>query len=155
MIKPMGERLYDGDLYRLTVNNRSGTPLYFWVIGVGLSGRTALVTNDQPSGYRTEPHTHRATAPVRVYWPSDVPERGPRPETVHVIVGDRRMDLSALASREARDRSAHTSDSALGALLQEVWDGVRDSQMVVGEEFRYRVWTVHADALPRIQEVGT
>ncbi|MFJ4201985.1 caspase domain-containing protein [Streptomyces sviceus] len=148
-IRPMGERLYDGDLYRVTVHNRCGTPLYFWVLGVGLSGRTALVTNDQPSGYRAEPHTHCATAPVRVYWPGDVPERGPRPETIHLIVGDRRMDLSALSSREARDRSAHTTAPALGALLQEVWDGVRDQQMDGGEEFHYRVWTVHADALPR------
>lgn len=155
VIRPMGECLYDGDLYRATVNNRSGTPLYFWVIGVGLSGRTALVTNDQPSGYRTQPHTRRATAPVQVYWPPDVPEQGPRPETVHLIVGDRPMDLSGLASREARDRSARTTDHALGALLQEVWDGVRDQRMDVGEEFHYRVWTVHADALPRTRETGT
>ncbi|QQM41519.1 caspase family protein [Streptomyces liliifuscus] len=153
-LRPMGERFYDGDVYRAAVHNRSGTPLYFWVIGVGLSGRTALVTNDQPSGYRVEPHTERATAPVRLYWPSDVPESGPRPETVHLIVGDRRMDLSGLASREARDRSARTTDTALGALLQEVWDGVRDQRLDVGEEFHYRVWTVHADALPRPREAG-
>ncbi|MFE2886347.1 caspase family protein [Streptomyces sp. NPDC059272] len=155
VLKPMGERLYDGDVYRVTVGNRSGTPLYFWVLGVGLSGRTALVTNDQPSGYRVEPHTHRRTAPVRLYWPSDVPEQGPRTETVHLIVGDRRMDLSALASREAHDRSARTADPALDALLQEVWNGLRDQRMDGGEEFHYRVWTVHADALPRTGQAGT
>jgi len=154
-VKPTGERWYDGDVYRVTVDNRSDRPLFFWVIGVGLSGRTALVTNDQPSGYRVEPRTHRATAPVQVYWPSDVPELGPRPETVHLIVGDRRMDLSGLASREARERSAHTAGPALGALLQEVWDGVRDQRMDAGEEFHYRVWTVHADTLPRTGQAGT
>ncbi|MFI0543168.1 caspase domain-containing protein [Streptomyces sp. WSLK1-3] len=146
---PMGERLHDGDLYRVTVYNRSRTPLYFWVLGVGLSGRTSLVTNDQPSGYRVEPGSRRATAPVRVYWPADVPETGPRPETIHLIAGDRRMDLGALASREGRDRSAPTAAPALGALLQEVWDAVRDQRLDGDEEFHYRVWTVHADALPR------
>ncbi|WP_329273024.1 caspase family protein [Streptomyces sp. NBC_01451] len=155
LLKPTGERLYDGDLYRVTVHNRSGARLYFWVVGVGLSGRTALVTNDQPSGYPTEPWSARTTAPVRVYWPPDVPEQGPRPETVHLIVGDRPMDLGGLTSREARDRSARTADPALGALLQEVWEGVRDQRMDGGEDFHYRVRTVHAQALPRTWEAGT
>ncbi|MEU6370165.1 caspase family protein [Streptomyces sp. NPDC046931] len=145
-----GERLHHGDHYRVTVTNRSGVPLYFWVIGVGLSGRTSLVTNDQPSGYRLEPHgaEHRGTRttpPVTIYWPSDVPEQGPRPETIHVLVGDRPMDLSGLASRE---RSAHTAGPTLSALLREVWEGTRDQMLEVGEEFHYRVKTVHADALP-------
>ncbi|WP_031160874.1 caspase family protein [Streptomyces durhamensis] len=146
----VGERLHHGDHYRVTVTNRSGAPLYFWVIGVGLSGRTTLVTNDQPSGCRLEPHgaEHRGTRttpPVTIYWPHDVPRQGPRPETIHVLVGDRAMDLSALASRE---RSLHTADPTLSALLQEVWEGTRDQMLEVGQEFHYRVYTVHADALP-------
>ncbi|WP_326654114.1 MULTISPECIES: caspase family protein [unclassified Streptomyces] len=157
MLRPVGERLYGGDSYRVTVANLSGVPLYFWVIGVGLSGRTALVTNDQPSGYRLEPYgdehrSTRTTASVRIYWPSDVPAQGPRPETVHLLVGDRPMDLRGLASREAPSRSACTTDPALGALLQELWYGVRDQLLDVGEEFHYRVWTVHADALPQSRE---
>ncbi|WP_327327519.1 caspase family protein [Streptomyces sp. NBC_01210] len=160
VLRPVGERLYDGDSYRVTVANHCGVPLYFWVIGVGLSGRTALVTNDQPSGYRLEPcgdahRSTRTTASVKIYWPSDVPAQGPRPETVHLLVGDRPMDLRGLASRDAPSRSACRTDPALGALLQEVWYGVRDQLLDVGEEFHYRVWTVHADALPQPQESET
>lgn len=154
-----GERLCDGDRYRVTVTNRSGAPLYFWVIGVGLSGRTALVTNDQPSGYPLEPYGAghrgtRTTPTVTIYWPSDVPEQGPRPETIHVLVGDRAMDLGGLASREARERSVRTAGPTLQALLQEVWEGTRDQMLDVGEEFHYRLWTVHADALPSTEPEG-
>jgi hypothetical protein len=152
-LAPEGEFLYDGDRYWVTVTNTSDVPLYFWVIGVGLSGRTALITNDQPSGYRLEPldaehGSSRTTPGVKVYWPSDVPEQGPCQETVHVLVGDRQMDLGGLASRTDFERSVRAGDSALEALLTEVWDGVRDQQPVAGDEFHYRVRTVHAQAVP-------
>ncbi|MFE7835017.1 caspase domain-containing protein [Streptomyces sp. NPDC057474] len=153
-LKREGVRLYDGDRYRVVVANHSGDPLYFWVIGVGLSGRVTLVTADQPSGVRVEPQgaAHRGTRvtqPVEIYWPGDVPRRGPRPETVHVLVGDRPMDLGGLASPEARERASRGgADPALDALLREVWDGVRDQRPIGGEEFHHRVWTVHADAYP-------
>ncbi|GGW10025.1 hypothetical protein GCM10018980_33170 [Streptomyces capoamus] len=141
-LRPVGERLYPGDHYRVGVTNRSRTPLYFWVLDIGLSGRTALVTADQPSGYRVEPGTRRATRPVALYWPRDVPEDGPRPETVHVLVGDRPMDLSGLASRQggAGARAA----PALPALLREVADGTR-GRAAGPDALRYRVWTVEAD----------
>ncbi|MGX1885740.1 caspase family protein [Streptomyces sp. NPDC055287] len=154
----VGEWLYDRDRYRVTVTNQSGEPRYFWVVGVGLSGRTALVTNDQPSGYRLEPHgaphrSTRTTAPIRITWPQDVPRLGPRPETVHVLVGDRRMDLNVLTSVGPR-RNADTADPALMPLLQEVWGAFRDQVMEGGEEFRYRVHTVRADAVPYPREAG-
>ncbi|MBE4734410.1 MULTISPECIES: caspase family protein [Streptomyces] len=149
-----GVRLYDGDRYRVAVANRSAVPLYFWVIGVGLSGRVTLVTEDQPSGVRVEPWgaehgSTSVTPPVEVYWPVDVPRRGPRPETVHVLVGDRAMDLGGLASPTARERvSRDSADPGLDALLREVWDGVRDQRPLGATEFHHRVWTVHADAFP-------
>ncbi|MEV6397175.1 caspase family protein [Streptomyces sp. NPDC051907] len=151
VLRPSHDSLYDGDRYRVSVANHSGEPLYFWVLGVGLSGRSALVTNDQPSGYRLEPagapfRSTRTTPSIRIRWPKDVPGDGPRLETVHLLVGDRMMDLSGLTSREARDRDARGPDRALGSLLQEVWDGVRDQEQEKAEEFRYRLWTVHADA---------
>ena len=154
-LRPLGERLYDGDGYRVRVTNSSGASLYFWVVGVGLSGRTALVTNDQPSGYRVEPYTDRTTQPISLYWPEDVPKDGPRPETVQVIVGDRPMDLSGLGSREARTRSEAKAAPVLVALLQEVWDGARDQRIDMNEEFRYRVWTVDTDALPGSRRPGS
>ncbi|MBT2398199.1 caspase family protein [Streptomyces sp. ISL-100] len=154
----VGERLYDRDRYRVTVTNQTGEPLYFWVVGVGLSGRTALVTNDQPSGYHLEPHgaphrSTRTTAPIRITWPQDVPRLGPRPETVHVLVGDRPMDLNVLTSVGPR-RNADTTDPALMPLLQEVWGAFRDQVMEGAEEFHYRVHTVHANVLPDPREAG-
>ncbi|WP_406397218.1 caspase family protein [Streptomyces sp. NBC_00879] len=159
-LRPVGELLHSGDHYRVTVINHAGAPLYFWVIGVGVSGRTALVTNDQPSGYRLEPHgaehpSTRTTPCVTIYWPSDVPPQGPRPETIHVLVGDRALDLGGLASREARDRSLPTAGPTVSALLQEVWEGTRDQMLDVGQEFHYRVWTVHAEVLSQPRPKGT
>ncbi|MFF4233437.1 caspase domain-containing protein [Streptomyces sp. NPDC001820] len=153
-----GERLYDRDRYRVTVTNHSGEPRYFWVVGVGLSGRTALVTNDQPSGHRLEPHgaphrSIRTTAPIRITWPQDVPRLGPRPETVHVLVGDGPMDMSVLTSVGPR-RTAYATDPGLMPLLQEVWEACRDQAMEGAEEFHYCVHTVHADVLPRPREAG-
>lgn len=150
--KRTGVPVYDGDHYRVTVANRSDKPLYFWVIGVGLSGRVELVTNDQPSGCRAEPHgapalSTRVTPPVEIYWPPDVPRHGPRPETVHVLVGDRPMDLGGLTS-PAHQAVSRKADPDLNTLLREFWDGVRDQRPLGGEEFHYRVWSVHADAFP-------
>lgn len=154
----VGEQLYEGDRYRVTVANHSDEPLHFWVLGVGLSGRTALVTNDQPSGYRLEPHgaphrTARTTKPIRITWPGDVPRLGPRRETVHLLVGDRTMDLNVLTSGMRR-RSANVTDPALVPLLQEVWEAFRDQSLQGAEEFHYRVHTVQADALPQPRETG-
>ncbi|MBY8840575.1 caspase family protein [Streptomyces sp. SP2-10] len=152
------ERLYDRDRYRVTVTNHSEEPLYFWVLGVGLSGRTTLVTNDQPSGYRIEPHgaphrSARTTRPVKITWPADVPRLGARPETVHLLVGDRPMDLSVLTSAEAR-RASEATEPALKPLLQEVWGAFRDQVMEGSEEFHYCVRTVRAVALPHPREAG-
>ncbi|MFF0033942.1 caspase domain-containing protein [Streptomyces avermitilis] len=154
----VGEQLYEGDRYRVTLTNHSDEPLYFWVLGVGLSGRTALVTNDQPSGYRLEPHgaphrTTRTTKPIKITWPWDVPRLGPRRETVHLLVGDRTMDLNVLTSVGPR-RSADVTDPALMPLLQEVWEAFRDQTLEGADEFHYRVHTVQADALPRPRETG-
>ncbi|MFF8196486.1 caspase domain-containing protein [Streptomyces bobili] len=155
----VGEQLYEGDGYRVTVTNHSDEPQYFWVLGVGLSGRTALVTNDQPSGYRLESHgaahrTTRTTKPIRITWPRDVPRLGPRRETVHLLVGDRPMDLNVLTSVGPR-RSADVTDPALMPLLQEVWEAFRDQTLEGADEFHYRVHTVQADALPRPRRTGT
>ncbi|MFI1708620.1 caspase family protein [Streptomyces griseoruber] len=152
-LRPVGERLYDGDGYRVRVTNSAGTRVYFWVVGVGLSGRTTLVTNHQPSGCPVEPDRDHVTQPISLYWPPDVPqEGGSRAETVLVIVGDRPMDLSGLTSRETRTPAG--ARGALAQLLREVRDGVRDQRMTVGDEFRYRVWTVDAEALPHAERPG-
>ncbi|WP_460061000.1 caspase family protein [Streptomyces sp. YKOK-I1] len=155
-LRPVGERLYDGDRYRVRVTNSGGARVYFWVVGVGLSGRTTLVTNHQPSGCPVEPYGDGTTQPISLYWPSDVPrEGGSRAETVLVIVGDRAMDLGGLTSRGTRTPTEARSVPVLAQLLREVRDGVRDARMSAGNEFRYRVWTMDAEALPHAEVIGS
>lgn len=136
-----------GDRYRVSVTSGSHTPLYVWLLGVGLSGRTSLVTHDQPSGIRLEAaavHDDEVgwrSGPVEVWWPEDVPAEGSRPESVLLLVGDRPLDLSPLGGTARRRRSEPT---ALRVLLDEVCDGVRDSRAANGADgLRYRVFGWH------------
>ncbi|MET9518310.1 caspase family protein [Streptomyces sp. NPDC002994] len=145
-----------GDRYRISVAGGVHDELYVWVLGVGLSGRTSLVTHDQPSGIRLEPAAVPDTAhdpdvvmwdsgPVDIWWPDDVPAEGSRRESVLVLVGDRQMDLSPLV---AAVRNRRAEPTALSALLDEVCDGVRDSRRTTAEALRYRVFSWHTTVEP-------
>ncbi|WP_405804281.1 caspase family protein [Streptomyces sp. NBC_00210] len=149
--------LYPGDRYRLTVTNLSDQVLYSWIIGVGLSGRSGLITNDQPSGVRLRPRgaEYGSTVrlgPVRVFWPHDVPKWGPRPETVHLLIGNRPVDLTPLVARGARDLVRQDPHHPLRHLLDELWEGGReyrrDQEVLSDGELRYRVLTAHALTYP-------
>ncbi|MFF8632722.1 caspase family protein [Streptomyces pilosus] len=150
---PQGGAMRAGDRYRVSVTGRADVPLYVWLLGVGLSGRTSLVTHDQPGGVAMEPSAgtpgllHWESGPVDLWWPEDVPAGdGGRPESVLLLVGDRQMDLSPLGGT-ARRRGAEPA--ALSALLDEVCEGVRDSRLpdAVGA-LRYRVFGWHAAVEP-------
>ncbi|GAA4322301.1 hypothetical protein GCM10023086_47440 [Streptomyces venetus] len=156
-----GDVLRTGDRYRISVAGRTRTPLYVWLLGVGLSGRTSLVTHDQPSGIAMEPDTGHdggfgdrpgpvevrwRSGPVEVWWPQDVPAVGSRPESVLLLVGDRQLDLSALGGAARHHRS---EPAALSALLDEVCEGVRDSRLsITAKELRYRVFDWHTTVEP-------
>ncbi|MGW1956973.1 caspase family protein [Streptomyces sp. NPDC001920] len=147
-----GDALRAGDRYRIDVAAGARTQLYVWLLGVGLSGRTTLVSHDQPSGIPMEPaHGHDGvlawrSPPVDVWWPEDVPPVGSRPESVLLLVGDREMDLSPLGGAARRRGS---EPAALSALLDEVCEGVRDSRLpVTAKALRYRVFGWHTTVEP-------
>ncbi|RST15219.1 caspase family protein [Streptomyces sp. WAC05374] len=147
-----GDGLRAGDRYRVGVSTGAHTPLYAWLVGVGLSRRTSLVTRDQPSGIRLEPETWAGggtgwrSGPVEVWWPEDVPTDGERPESVLLLVGDRGLDLGPLGG-SARHR--RWEPTALRALLDEVCEGVRDSRLpAAAEGLRYRVFAWHTMVAP-------
>ncbi|MEU2561088.1 caspase family protein [Streptomyces longispororuber] len=152
-LAPRGATLHPGDRYRLTVTHHSDQVLYAWIVAVGLSGRTELVTNDQPSGVRLRARgsghdTAVRLGPVRLFWPEDVPPEGPRPETVHLLVGNRPVDFTPLVSRGARERARRQADHPLRHLLDELWDGAgehrRDQEAQRDRELHYRVLSLHA-----------
>ena len=146
-----GDGLRTGDRYRVLVAGRTRTPLYVWLLGVGVSGRTSLVTYDQPSGIPMEPaegddgELGWSSPPVDIWWPEDVPAVGSRPESVLLLVGDRELDLSPLGGAARRRRS---EPAALSALLDEVCEGVRDSHLPTAEALRYRVFSWHTTVEP-------
>ncbi|GHE92623.1 hypothetical protein GCM10018785_68470 [Streptomyces longispororuber] len=152
-LAPRGATLHPGDRYRLTVTHHGDQVLYAWIVAVGLSGRTELVTNDQPSGVRLRARGAVHLEPVRVFWPEDVPREGPRPETVHLLVGNRPVDLTPLVSRGARERARRRADHPLRHLLDELWDGVgerrRDQEAQRDRELHYRVLSLHALMRPQ------
>ncbi|MFI2367988.1 caspase domain-containing protein [Streptomyces sp. NPDC018833] len=150
------EGLRAGCRYRISVaGGATHHKLYVWVLGVGLSGRTTLVTHDQPSGIRLEPDAAPGadadtvtwdSGPVEIWWPDDVPAKGSRPESVLLLVGDRQLDLSPLV---AAVRNVRAEPAALSALLDEVCDGVRDSRrQATTEALRYRVFSWHTTVEP-------
>ncbi len=141
-----------GDRYRVSVISGSSTALYVWLLGVGLSGRTSLVTHDQPSGIRLEPVVGNEekvgwrSGPVEVWWPDDVPGEGKRPESVLLLVGDGQLDLSPLGGATRRRWS---EPAALRVLLDEVCEGVRDSRFQdTAKTLRYRVFSWHTTVEP-------
>ncbi|MER6131248.1 caspase family protein [Streptomyces sp. NPDC001815] len=147
-----GDGLRAGDRYRVFAAGHTRTPLYVWLLGVGLSGRTSLVTHDQPSGIpmeRADGHDGAfvwQSAPVEVWWPEDVPAVGRRPESVLLLVGDRELDLSPLGGAARHRRS---EPAALSALLDGVCEGVRDSRLsITAEALRYRVFGWHTTVEP-------
>lgn len=152
-----GDRLSDGDAYHVQVVNHAPERLFVWLLDVGLSGRTALVTDDEPSGCLLAP-ARRAHRPgpgvwnsgwIDVYWPSDVPYEGPRPETLTLLIGNRETDLSSLASPDAGGRARPRSlPAGLEAVATEVLGGVRDS-VRPGGGFRYTVLRCDTEVVPR------
>lgn len=149
-----GERLPIGTSLSLSMANTSTEPVFVWVFDVGVSGRSALLTNAAPSGTMIGPvGAEDATTDLwgddgeQLVWPIDVPttsttgEPGRR-ETFVVLMADRRGDLSSLASRRSGSRSVPTS--ALQAVMDEARTGVREVAAVApgGPPLRYRIETI-------------
>ncbi|GGR27952.1 hypothetical protein [Streptomyces netropsis] len=159
VLRPEGDRLHDGDHYRVRATDHSDRVLCLWLLGVGLSGRTTLVTNDQPSGIALQPDGRDGAAwppgPTETWWPPDVPYEGTRPEPLLLLIGDSPLDVSPLVSDERERRAGRARGEPLPRLLEEVCDGVRrDSRPRSGELLRYRVVGVHAEVVPRHRKAG-
>lgn len=149
-----GDRLTDGDQYSLKVINHSRHRLFLWLLDVGLSGRTALVTHDEPSGCLLNPaglpgDVWSPRSWIDVYWPRDVPYEGPRPETLTLLIADRQADLSSLATHHTGRQSQQRSvPAALESVAAEILNGVRDSAYA-DDGFRYKVLRCDTDVEPR------
>ncbi|MFJ3726078.1 caspase domain-containing protein [Streptomyces sp. NPDC090045] len=145
-----GDRLADGDEYHVQVVNHAPERLFVWLLDVGLSGRTAMVTDYEPSGCLLAPaRSARRPEPgiwnsgwIDIYWPSDVPYQGPRPETLTLLIGNRETDLSSLASQP------RSLPAGLEGVAAEVLSGVRDSGRL-SDGFRYTVLRCDTEVEPR------
>lgn len=151
-----GHRFAVGDSLYLTLVNTSSETLFLWVFDVGVSGRSALLTNAAPSGTLLGAHgTEDDSADLwdldgeQLVWPADVPTTATTPgveaarwERFVVLVADQRANLSSLASRPATARSVGMSP--LEALVGEARSGVRDMPPAnaAAKALRYRVDTI-------------
>jgi hypothetical protein len=128
-LRRQGTRLRVGDRIQVRIQNLSHRPLFMWMFDIGVSLRIGFITQGDPSGALLAPvgtegdtRTVWGARPVIVEWPTDVPTDGERDETFLVVIGDRRRDLSALATDDGRPRSA----SPLDGLLAEAAYGSRE-----------------------------
>jgi Caspase domain len=150
-----GERLGAGSKVFLTVTNTSAETLYVWIFDVGVSGRSALVTNAAPSGTLLgAAGTEEDRLDVwgsdgeSLFWPEDVPVAGVadggRWESMIVLTADRRGDLSSLASSSGARVARGSARSPLDALILEARTGVREVSAAGPNEspLRYRMDTV-------------
>ena len=123
-----GERFDVGDRLAVTIENQSESVRYFWVFDIGISGGVDMITRGAPSGTllgpRGAPDASREvfrTDGAVVRWPPVVPLRSAaggdvRPETLLIVLADRRQDLTELASPVAGVRGA--PGSVLAAAMQ-------------------------------------
>lgn len=154
-----GERLFEGDRVSLTVRNRSDSEVYFWLFDVGVSNRTALVTNDAPSGARLEPagtpgdtRTIGGSGGTPLDWPPDVPRDAGRSELFVLIVADKQQNLRPLEFVGEKTRELRTGPvSALDALLEEARSGTREfsPEQADAPQIRYRVEQIEFFLEPR------
>jgi hypothetical protein len=122
--RPSGERLAVGDRISLLITNTTASPLYLWVFDIGISRRIQLVTNAEPSGAlltaEGTPGSVREVwgeGPGELRWPEDVPADRARPESLVVVVTDRRQDLWALEVDDRTGPRYDVSRSGLTGLL--------------------------------------
>lgn len=112
---------------------------------IGVSGRSALLTNAAPSGTTlgpagTEDDVIDVWGPdgEALFWPPDVPIVSERPESFVVLVADRRADLSSLSSRPGAARGRLRSP--LDAVVAEARTGTREvAPSEDGPPLRYRL----------------
>ena len=153
-----GERLTAGETVALKITNRSDSELFLWVFDVGVSGRSALVTNATPSGTKLGPrgaaddaHDVWGRNGIALEWPADVPTDDDmsggagRPETFVIVLADRQGDLSSLATPAGSARGAGEPTSPLAAVLDEVRTGSRGGSP---DPLRYRLDQVSFLLLP-------
>ncbi|MFE1310832.1 caspase family protein [Streptomyces sp. NPDC058755] len=147
-----GDRLTEGDQYRVQVVNHSPYPLFLWLLDVGLSGRTALVTHDEPSGCLLQAAGRAGdvwnSGWVDIYWPQDVPYDGPRPETLTVLAADRAADLSSLATPGWLAQRGSVP-ACLERVAGEILTGTRDARPALADGFRYKVLRCDTEVEPR------
>ena len=150
-----GQRLEVGTKVFLTLTNTSTEPLFVWVFDVGVSGRSALLTNAAPSGTMLGPSgaeddTTDLWGPEGepLFWPADVPKSAGmaalpgRWERLVILVADQRADLSSLSSNAGGVRG--TPASALQALVNEARSGRREVAPSQPDTpaLRYRIDTI-------------
>ncbi|MHB9860845.1 hypothetical protein [Streptomyces sp. YIM S03343] len=149
-----GGRLGEGDHYHVRVVNHSQRQLFLWLLDVGLSGRTALVTDFEPSGCLLNAAGSAGavwnSGWIDIYWPGDVPREGPRPETLIVLVADREADLLPLATFDTTSPLWRESmPLLLRSVAAEILGGVRICGSVQARGFRYKVLRCAAEVVPR------
>lgn len=140
-----GARLHAGQRVGLTIRNTGADTVFVWVFDIGVSGRSALLTNAAPSGTTLGPAGTEddvldvwGPAGVALFWPPDVPTTSERAESFVVLVADRRADLSSLSSRPGATRGRPRSP--LDAVVAEARTGTREvAPSDDGPPLRYRL----------------
>jgi hypothetical protein len=129
-----GALLYVGDSVYVRVQNQSNEKIYASVFDIGLSGKITLLNASEPSGIEVLPNEayilgHReyyGLEGLPLKWADVIPDDGPRPESLVVIVSDQPQNVQVFEQQGMRTLSS-THESPLKLLLtQYAQGGIRD-----------------------------
>ncbi len=143
-----GEHLFDGDRIVVRLRNTGSEQRFVSVFDIGLRGAITHLSTSEPSGLTLAPGdvydlgrtSAGALTGIEVFWPDNLPRSGPRPESIVVLIMDRRQDLRVL-SQTGVTRSAGQPLSELERLTDALSSGLRDARPLVAgpQPVRYRV----------------
>ncbi len=143
-----GALLYVNDSVYVRIHNKGMESVYTSVFDIGLGGRITLLSTSEPSGIEVAPRQdyilgyseHDSLVGLPLKWSDTVPDDGPRPESLVVIISDKPQELRAFEQRGMRAIKG-PPESQLQQILSQYAQGVlRDlSPDTGGTDVRYTV----------------
>ncbi len=129
-----GALMHVGDPVYVRVHNKSHENIYASIFDIGLGGKITLLNTAEPSGIEIRPkqdyilgyREYYGLEGLPLQWGDGVPNDGPRPESLVVIVMDRPQDLRVFEQEGMRNFGSTVRSQLQDLLLQFAYGTTRD-----------------------------
>jgi hypothetical protein len=148
LLPETGALLYVDDSVYVRIHNKGTESVYASVFDIGLGGRITLLSTSEPSGIEVAPRQdyilgygeHDSLVGLPLKWSDTVPDDGPRPESLVVIISDKPQDLRAFEQRGMRAIVGPPESQLQQILSQYAQGSLRDLSPETGRtDVRYAV----------------